>query len=889
MRLRQNTRRAGSRHSSREQRLLLEQLEQRVVLNAAPVLDPTASPALDAVLEDAGAPVGQVGTPVTALIDAGGPLNNFSDADGDSPGIAITGVNLQGGTLWYSVNGGVTWSDVGEVSDAEPRLLAANSLNRVYYQPAPDFAGTITDVTTFKAWDQYGELDQLGSNIDSIVFYDKDTMQFGCPVSLSADGRTVAIGIPYKTDDLPQHFRTPGQVRLYRWSGTSWEQLGNYIDGEQRGDLAGFSVSLSDDGNTVAIGIPLGASVPTNPTKPHGRVRIYEWSGTAWDQVGDDIDGEAAGDEAGTSVSLSADGNTVAIGAPMHKGSNGYFSGHTRIYQRSGASWKQVGENIDGAAAGDRSGWSVSLSADGNTIAIGAGLHSNRDIRNCGHVRMYRWSGASWEQVGVDIDGEATADYSGYSVSLSADGNTVAIGAPGHDNGTGNVRLYFWSGTAWEQLGNDIDGKFSEGSFGSSVSLSHDGNTVAIGAPAQIFTRFDKGHVRLYRLLGASWEQFGGDIEGEARYDHSGWSVSLSADGDKVAIGAPQLYRNRRSPGNVRAFHFSPHPTSFSTGTDAISVNVIPVVNVPSGETRTEDNTYSGETTLVKTGGGTLVLNKANAHTGGLRVEEGTVILQHVDALNGGPLVVNAGARVLIDTGTSLVPLSSLSLDAAANLDVGEGGFTVSNGGFSEADVRQALIEGRNGGAWDAAAGITHSSTAASRAVGYRVDAAGALTARQTLAGDVDLDGDVDFDDILGLFPNYGTATGMVWYGGDITYDDAVNFDDILALFPNYGNGGAFGASGAGLGGGRGGTGLLSTFGGGSGSGSSTIDTTTVVMGPEPPSDLPRGTVTTLTRSDESGSISGLDATSLAFAGLVQQTGDGKKKGDTGVTVGLAG
>jgi hypothetical protein len=252
-----------------------------------------------------------------------------------------------------------------------------------------------------------------------------------------------------------------------------------------------------------------------------------------------------------------------------------------------------------------------------------------------------------------------------------------------------------------------------------------------------------------------------------------------------------------------------------------------------------------------------LILNKPNVHTGGLRVDEGTVILKHVDALNGGPLVVNAGARVLIDTGTSLVPLSSLSLDATANLDVGEGGFTVSIGGFTEADVRNALIEGRNGGAWDAAAGITHSSTSASRAVGYKVDAAGALTVRQTLAGDVDLDGDVDFDDILGLFPNYGTTTGMVWYGGDITYDDAVDFDDILALFPNYGSGSAFGSS--------------SFAGSSSASGqSSNQGGKTTSMGPSPPADLPKRQATPLYRNSQPGD-GGLDATTLAFAALSEE------------------
>jgi hypothetical protein len=155
------------------------------------------------------------------------------------------------------------------------------------------------------------------------------------------------------------------------------------------------------------------------------------------------------------------------------------------------------------------------------------------------------------------------------------------------------------------------------------------------------------------------------------------------------------------------------------------------------------------------------------------------------------------------------------------------------------------------------------------------------------MAGDVNLNGGVDFDDILGLFPYYGTTSGMVWSGGDITYDGAVDFDDILALFPNYGTGGAFGASGAGFGGG--GTGLLSTSSGGSGSSSGSTASNTVVMGPEAPSDLPRGTVTTLTRSAESSTTGSLDATSLAFAGLAAQSAHGKKKGQTDGSAELVG
>jgi hypothetical protein len=86
-----------------------------------------------------------------------------------------------------------------------------------------------------------------------------------------------------------------------------------------------------------------------------------------------------------------------------------------------------------------KSGYSVSLSADGKTVAIGAWLNDDRT----GHVRVYELDGDSvWSQIGADIDGEAANDFSGNSVSLSADGTTVAIGAPSHDDRTGHVRVY---------------------------------------------------------------------------------------------------------------------------------------------------------------------------------------------------------------------------------------------------------------------------------------------------------------------------------------------------------------------------------------------------------------------------------------------------------------
>ena len=314
-------------------------------------------------------------------------------------------------------------------------------------------------------------------------------------------------------------------------------QLGADIDGESAEDGSG-TVSLSSDGSRLAIGAPGNDGNGTGS----GHVRVYQWSGTAWTQLGTDIDGEAAGDDSGSAVSLSSDGNRLAIGATGNDG-NGNLSGHVRVYEWSGMSWTQLGSDIDGEAAGDEVGLTVSLSSDGNRLAIGAPYNN----ANSGHVRVFEWSDSTWTQLGTDIDAEAAADYSGFSVSLSSEGNRLANGAI-----WGNyTRVYQWSGTAWEQLGADIDGEQAGDQSGRSVSLSDDGNRLAVGAPLNNGSGSESGHTRIYQWSGTTWTQLGTDIDGEASEDYSGWSVSLSSDGNRLAIGAPW---NGISSGHVRVY-----------------------------------------------------------------------------------------------------------------------------------------------------------------------------------------------------------------------------------------------------------------------------------------------------------------------------------------------
>jgi hypothetical protein len=333
-------------------------------------------------------------------------------------------------------------------------------------------------------------------------------------------------------------------------------QIGTDIDGEAADDQSGGSVSMPD-ANTLAI----GAIVNGGNGVMSGHVRVYTWSGTAWVQKGVDIDGEAAGDESGGEVSM-PDANTLAIGARLNDG-GGNSAGHVRVYTWNGTAWVQKGVDIDGEAAGDGSGFSVSM-PDANTLAIGA-RQNDGGGNDAGHVRVYTWNGTAWVQKGVDIDGEATGDFSGWSVSMP-DANTLAIGATSNDGGgndAGHVRVYTWSGTAWVQKGVDIDGEAAGDRSGGEVSMP-DANTLAIGATFNDGGGNDAGHVRVYTWSGTAWVQKGVDIDGEAAGDWSG-RVSM-ADANTLAIGA--AFNGNGSPPDYRG-----HVRVYSLATVDVSEN----------------------------------------------------------------------------------------------------------------------------------------------------------------------------------------------------------------------------------------------------------------------------------------------------------------------------
>ena len=390
----------------------------------------------------------------------------------------------------------------------------------------------------------YGQI-QIGQDIDGEDGGDNS----GWSVSLSSDGSILAIGATHNDGN---NFNS-GHVRVYENQESVWIQIGEDIDGDAEAiaDFLGQSVSLSFDGNIVAI----SAWRNDDNGENSGHVRVYENQSGSWVQIGQDIGGEAAGDASGYNISLSSDGNIVAIGAPYNNG-NGENSGHVRVYENQGDTWIQIGQDIDGENTGDFLGYKISLSSDGSIVAIG-GTRNDDNGNDSGHVRVYENQSGSWVKIGQDIDGEAAGDSSGWSISLSSDGRVVAIGArdnDGNGNNSGHVRVYENQDDVWVQIGEDIDGEAIGDRSGTNVSLSSYGNIVAIGAYLNGGNGENSGHVRVYENQSGSWVQIGQDIDGEASGDASGVSVSLSSNGNIVAIGAPY---NRDASGHARVFDLS--------------------------------------------------------------------------------------------------------------------------------------------------------------------------------------------------------------------------------------------------------------------------------------------------------------------------------------------
>jgi lipocalin len=259
--------------------------------------------------------------------------------------------------------------------------------------------------------------------------------QQGFSVALSADGNTATVGGPGDNSGA-------GAAWVFTRSGRAWTSRKLVGTGAVGPARQGFSVALSGDGNTAIVG-------GLDDNSGAGAAWIFTRNGGIWSQQGSKLVGTGAATMAGqgSSVALSADGNTAIVGGPGDGGA-------VWIYTRSGGAWSQQGSKLVGTGAVGTAGQgiSVALSADGNTAIVGG----PQDASYIGAAWVYTRSGGVWSQQGRKLAAinAGTAAGQGWSVALSADGNTAIVGGP---NGqTGAAWVYTRNDGVWSQQGGKL-------------------------------------------------------------------------------------------------------------------------------------------------------------------------------------------------------------------------------------------------------------------------------------------------------------------------------------------------------------------------------------------------------------------------------------------------
>jgi len=387
-----------------------------------------------------------------------------------------------------SADGGTTYT--GTITRSPDMNRVGNKVNLSYNGVTGEASYDVLSDSTLLS-----NLSQIGENI----------IGMSSTMTMSDNGDIIAVSHrSYEHSGLTR----AGTTTVYKNISGTWTQLGNAFLGTQENESLGHYTILSGDGTRITI----SSDAYFNNTLK-GSVKVYDWNGTNWVQIGSKLEGNTETDRFGWGTDMSKDGNTLVVGAFIGNYVNVY------TYNVGTNDWVQKGSTLTGSS---EFGVITSISRDGNTIMAGNA--------NEGNVYSYDVGTSDWVQKGNSFT-------PGISYKLSGDGDMVAITTETSSSSTyGTVKVYEWDGSSWIQKGNDINGDLLETTgFGLTANSLNIKNENGIKLIISEYQRQNLGRVNIYEWDGTNWVKKL-NIDGTQNSQELGYGLDMSRYGEQVVI-----------------------------------------------------------------------------------------------------------------------------------------------------------------------------------------------------------------------------------------------------------------------------------------------------------------------------------------------------------------
>lgn len=533
--------------------------------------------------------------------------------------LGMRSVTLGLGLLVLSGCGGGSTGEVDPAALSPPALTVGYGIKQLQFSwPAVPGA---THYKLFERIDPSGAFSQLATDLTTTSFAHEIAVHWRSSASYRVDACNATGCIGSEPRSLAENLVPAiGYLKSSHYG----------IPLDDFGDAFGSAVVLSGDGNTLAVGVPYEDGPPVQSAAHSGAVYVFARTGGTWSQQSylrasnaggwDDTSRiPPQGDFFGRAIAISADGNTLAVGAPGEdssavgidgdQSSNASLnSGAVYVFTRSGGAWSQQAyvkaSNTGGlpamcCAPGDLFGSSVALSADGNTLAVGApgedsnavGVNGNQldnSAESSGAVYVFTRTSGTWsQQAYVKASNSDIGDLFGTAVALSGDGEMLAVGADSEDSSAtgiggnqadnsainaGAVYIFArtagsWSQRAYVKASNANANDF----FGRDLALSQDGTVLAVGATGESSSSrvingdegdnsaISTGAVYVLSRAADVWVQQAYLKASNAESgDSLGTALALSGDGTVLAVGAPSESSSAKGIGGNQGDNTAP-------------------------------------------------------------------------------------------------------------------------------------------------------------------------------------------------------------------------------------------------------------------------------------------------------------------------------------------